>query len=89
MRMPDGRLYADCYDALRAEFPEAEAFKLREIALLKFACEKAVRAGAWEDHVRLSHLAMRKEAPLRAAMRLVKAPSLSDYLSSLGAEDRK
>ena len=73
MRMPDGRLYADCYDQLLSEFPYASPLKLREIAILKFSAEKAVADGAYEDIVRLHNLALRKEAPLRAAMRAVRA----------------
>jgi hypothetical protein len=73
MRSLEGRLFTDCYDAVRVEFPDANPLKLREIAVLKFAAEKAVASGAWEDVVRLHNLAARKEAPLRAAMRAVKA----------------
>jgi hypothetical protein len=73
LRSPDGRLFADCFDQLAVEFPYASPLKLREIAILKFSAEKAVAAGAYEDIVRLHNLALRKEAPLRAAMRAVRA----------------
>ncbi len=72
MRSPDGRLFADCFDQLAIEFPDSSPLKLREVAVLRFAAEKAVAVGAWEDVVRLHNLAMRKEAPLRAAMRAVR-----------------
>ena len=73
MRSPDGRLFADCFDQLAIEFPNASPLKLREIAILKFSAEKATACGAYENIVRLHNLAMRKEAPLRAAMRAVRA----------------
>jgi hypothetical protein len=84
MRSPDGRLFADCFDNASIEFPDAEPLKVREIALLKFAAEKAVASGAWEDVVRLHNLAARKEAPLRAAKRAIrdKGSDLSAYLRS-------
>jgi hypothetical protein len=34
MRSPDGRLFADCYDILAVEFPDADPLKLREVAVL-------------------------------------------------------
>ena len=80
MRSPDGRLFADCFDQLAIEFPEASPLKLREVAILKFAAEKAVASGAYEDVVRLHNLAARKEAPLRAAMRV----ACGGRLSSVG-----
>ena len=87
MRSPDGRLFADCFDQLATEFPDASPLKLREIAVLKFSAEKAVACGAYEELVRLNNLTMRKEASLRAAMRAVTgaAPAtdgLRDKLSS-------
>jgi hypothetical protein len=98
MRSPDGRLFADCYDILAVEFPDADPLKVREVAVLKFAAEKAVASGAWEDVVRLHNLAARKEAPLRAAKRAVRgsqpvgpasnaAPPAHD-LSQLSSSDR-
>jgi hypothetical protein len=96
MRSPDGRLFADCYDLLAVEFPDADPLKLREVAVLKFAAEKAVASGAWEDVVRLHNLAARKEAPLRAAMRAVRgtpppspsaAAALPRDLSQLSASE--
>jgi hypothetical protein len=72
MRSPDGRLFADCFDQLAIEFPDASPLKLREIAVLKFSAEKAVASGAYEDVVRLHNLALRKEAPLRGAKRAVR-----------------
>lgn len=73
MRSIDGRLYADCYDQLAAEFPDADPVKLHEVAILKFAGEKAIASGAWEDVVRLRNLADRLEGRLRAAKRMVRA----------------
>jgi hypothetical protein len=84
MRSPDGRLFADCFDQLAVEFPAASPLKLREIAILKFSAEKATACGAYEDIVRLHNLALRKEAPLRAAMRAVRGkevPELHAYLA--------
>ena len=46
------------YDQLAAEFPDADPVKLREVAILKFAGEKAIASGAWEDVVRLRNLAI-------------------------------
>jgi hypothetical protein len=90
MRSPDGRLFADCYDILAVEFPDADPLKVREVAVLKFAAEKAVASGAWEDVVRLHNLAARKEAPLRAAKRAMRvalpgpqAPASAPDLSQL------
>jgi hypothetical protein len=86
MRMPDGRLFADCFDQLAAEYPDAHPMKLREIAILKFAGEKAVAVGAWEDMVRLRNLADRLEGRLRAAKRMVKAAQPEGLRSRLGSK---
>ena len=53
MRSPDGRLFADIYDALAFEFADAGADRIRDIAVLRFSAEKAVAVGAFEDVVRL------------------------------------
>ncbi len=55
MRGVDGRRFADIFDALTVEFPGVDPARLREIAVLKFAGEKALSAGAWEDVVRLAN----------------------------------
>jgi hypothetical protein len=69
-RSLDGRLYIDLYDALRRDYPDADPVKVRDVAVLKLASEKAVALGAWEDVVRLQNLAGRKEASLKAAQRV-------------------
>jgi hypothetical protein len=71
MRSVDGSRFASAYDAVALEFPAADPLRIRDVALLRFAAEKAVAVGAWEDVVRLHNLIARKEAPLRAAMRAV------------------
>ncbi len=92
MRLPDARLFADCFDQLAAEFPDVKPLKLREVALLKFAVEKAVAIGNWEDVVRLHNLIARKEAPLRAQKRAVQvggSQGLAEYLAKRQAETEK
>jgi hypothetical protein len=76
-RSLDGRLYVDLFDQLTAEFLDADPVKVREVAILKLASEKAVSSGAWEDVVRLQNLAARKESSLRAAQRVAAAGRLS------------
>jgi hypothetical protein len=39
-RSPDGRMYLECYERLGNEYPNADPFKLRDIALLRFELEK-------------------------------------------------
>ncbi len=72
MRSEDGRRFADLYEVVALEFVGVDPLKVRDIALLKFAAERAVTAGAWEDVVRLHNLIARKESSLKAAMRAVR-----------------
>jgi hypothetical protein len=66
MRSLDGRLFGDCYDQLVAEFPGAPAAKLRELALVKFAGEKATMCGAWEEVTRLANVFDRRARALHS-----------------------
>ena len=79
MRSADGRLFADLYDAVAGEFgSDADPTRLREIATLRFASEKALLVGNWEDVVRLANAIEKKERSLRARRRaLAAAPSPS------------
>ncbi len=73
MRSVDGRRFADIFDALAIEFgSDADPARLREIAQLKFALEKAQGSGACslEDIVRLHNVIERRERALRAAKRM-------------------
>jgi hypothetical protein len=69
MRSPDGRLFGDGYDQLAGEFPGAPPAKLRELALVRFAAEKATLAGQWEEVTRLCNVFDRRANALRAALR--------------------
>ncbi len=86
MRGVDGRRFADIFDALAGEFPSADPARIREIAVLKFASEKALSAGAWEDVVRLANTVERKERALRLSRRMISPPSLHEHLSKRSAE---
>ena len=68
MRSPAGRRFVDLYDALALEFPETDPSRLREIAVLKHASERALANGNFEDAVRLVNTAERKERSLREAV---------------------
>jgi hypothetical protein len=68
MRSADGRRYADLYDGLVLEFPGIDPARLREVAILKHAAEKALAVGAFEDAVKLVNTADRKERSLREGM---------------------
>jgi hypothetical protein len=81
MHSPGGLKFARIYDVLALEFADADPMRLRDLALLRFAAERAVAAGAWEDVVRLHNAIERKEARLRAAMRAVR-PSQPEGLRS-------
>jgi len=70
-RSGEQRRFAELYDALAAEFPDGDAVRLREIALLRFQHERAQAAGtcSLEDTVRIYNVIERKERALRAAAR--------------------
>jgi hypothetical protein len=84
MRTFDGRRFADIFDALTMEYPDADPLRIREVAVLKFAVEKALAVGNFEDVVRLSNSAERGETRLRLAQRkrhAAAAPDLAEYLA--------
>jgi hypothetical protein len=87
MRSVDGLRFAATYDEVALAFPESVPTRVRDIALLRFAAERAVAAGAWEDVVRLHNLIARKEGSLQMTMRAVRgaAPAfeLGTYLETL------
>jgi hypothetical protein len=70
MRSPDGRRFADIYDALAFEFADADPTRIRDIAVLRFAAEKALAVGNFEDVVRLHNTIERKESRLRAILKV-------------------
>ena len=88
LRSPDGRLFADIFDGLAAEFgPGADPARLREVTFLKFELERAHASGACslEDIVRLHNVIERKERALRAAKRIAgskPAPGLHARLAA-------
>jgi hypothetical protein len=88
MRSVDGRRFADIFDGLTLEFVGADPARLRDIAVLRFAAEKALAVGNFEDVVRLHNTIERKETRLRTALRLRRvdgagaSASLRDKLSS-------
>src|SRR5271170_1161552 len=67
-RSQDGRRFTDIFDALAAEFPGADAIRLRDLALLRFEHERAQASGlcSLEDTVRIYNVIERKERALRA-----------------------
>jgi len=82
-RSRDGRRYGDIVDSLVAEFGSHDPVRLRELASLKFALERAqgsvVNGGecSLEDLVRLTHLIERRERSLRAGKRQARAATPS------------
>jgi hypothetical protein len=70
MRSVDGRRFADIFDALTLEFVDADPARIRDIAILRFAADKALAVGAFEDVVRLHNTIERKESRLRAVMKV-------------------
>jgi len=68
-RSPDGRRFSDIHFAVAAEFEGADPLKIRDIALLRFAAEKAVAAGQFDDIVRLHNTIERKEKQLQAVVK--------------------
>jgi len=70
MRSFDGRRFADIFDALTLEFPDAGPERIRDIAVLRFAAEKALDVGAFEDVVRLHNTIGRKESRLRVILKV-------------------
>jgi hypothetical protein len=73
MRSPEGRRFVDIFDRLALEFPDADSARLREVAVLKHAAEKALAVGAFEDAVRLVNASERKERSLREAVAAARA----------------
>jgi hypothetical protein len=69
MRSVDGRRFADIYDMLALEFADADPARIRDIAVLRFAAEKALDVGNFEDVVRLHNTIERKEARLRVMLK--------------------
>ncbi len=71
MRSPDAQRFARIYDQLVAgEFAEADPVPLRDICVLRFAAEKALSGGNFEDVVRLHNTIERKESRLRAILKV-------------------
>ena len=70
MRSADGSRFAGIFDALALEFADAGPDRIRDIAVLRFAAEKALAVGNFEDVVRLHNTIERKESRLRAALRV-------------------
>jgi hypothetical protein len=70
MRSVDGRRFADIFDGLTLEFVDADPARIRDIAVLRFAAEKALDVGNFEDVVRLHNTIERKESRLRALLRV-------------------
>lgn len=71
MRSNDGRRFADLFDAIVVEHPDAGLARVREIALLKFGLERGQSDGicSLEDVVRISNLISRRERDLRQRQR--------------------
>jgi hypothetical protein len=70
MRSVDGRRFADIFDALTLEFVGANPAPIRDIAVLRFAAEKALAVGNFEDVVRLHNTIERKESRLRTILKV-------------------
>ena len=70
MRSVDGRRIADIYDPLTLEFADADASHISDVAVLRFAAEKALSVGNFEDVVRLHNTIERKEGRLRAILKV-------------------
>ncbi len=83
MRSVDGRRFADIFDGLVQEFG-ADTFpdRLRNIAVLRFAAEKALSVGNFEDVVRLHNTIERKESRLRAILKVKRLERGSQPLRS-------
>jgi hypothetical protein len=65
-----GRRFADIYDTVAFEFADADTVRIRDIAVLRFAAEKALAVGNFEDVVRLHNTIERKESRLRAILKV-------------------
>jgi hypothetical protein len=89
MRSPDGQRFAAIFDMLALEFAHADPARIRDIAVLRFAAEKALEVGNFEDVVRLHNTIERKETRLRAMLKAKRleqdkgGQSLNEYLASL------
>jgi hypothetical protein len=69
MRSVDGRRFADIFDGLAQEFADLDPAHIRDIAILRFAAEKALSVGNFEDVVRLHNTIERKESRLRTILK--------------------
>jgi hypothetical protein len=69
MRSPNGQRFAAIFDMLALEFADADPARIRDIAVLRFAAEKALDVGNFEDVVRLHNTIERKEARLRVMLK--------------------
>jgi hypothetical protein len=69
MRSPDGQRLAAIFDMLALEFADAGPARIRDIAVLRFAAEKALDVGNFEDVVRLHNTVERKESRLRVMLK--------------------
>jgi hypothetical protein len=69
MRSVDGRKFADIYDQLAKEFVYGDPARIRDIAVLRFAAERALAVGDFNDIVRLHNTIERKETRLRASLK--------------------
>jgi hypothetical protein len=69
MRSPDGQRFSAIFDMLAVEFVDADPARIRDIAVLRFAAEKALAVGNFEDVVRLHNTVERKETRLRAMLK--------------------
>jgi hypothetical protein len=89
MHSPDGQMFSRIYDALAVEFAGADPARIRDIAVLRFAAEKALAVGNFEDVVRLHNTIERKEMRLRAMLKAKRlerdkgGQGLAEYLASL------
>ncbi len=70
MRSADGLRFSAIFDALTLEFADASPDRIRDIAVLRFAAEKALAVGNFEDVVRLHNTIERKELRLRAILKV-------------------
>ena len=88
MRSVDGRRFADIFDALAMEFADADPARIRDIAVLRFAAEKALAVGNFEDVVRLHNTIERKELRLRAILKVKRLERGSQPAEGLRSSSR-
>jgi hypothetical protein len=85
MRSSDGQRFASIFDMLALEFAEADPARIRDIAVLRFAAERALDVGNFEDVVRLHNTIERKEARLRVMLKAKRLERGSQPLEGLRA----